>query len=702
MNQQGFHNVALSLKQFRRADLREFAAQLGDNPVDAIYVDPLPNNAILNTVLAPTTTFLLGRKGTGKSTVFARAQSELRNRHDLISAYVDVKALAELMDPGVATQAPEASGLTPDLIAEHLLKKGFLRQIVRELIAEIENVCERRSLWQKITGKGKKALAVKPELERLRTELGTNTLREEEIPVLQKVLVKREVRTGTETEDKVTAEVKGQISVAGATAGGSVGAGTLEKSLEDNKLYEEYSRVVMQVLPFRELIETISTLLEEADLKHVYAFFDDFSELSPYEQRLFVDVILTPLNNASNNRFKLKVAGYPGRVYLGRIDPSKIDLITLDFSSLYEAAEVQEMEKTAINYAERLILTRFRQFNVDFDEHFDQHYSREDYFRLLFEASFNVPRTMGALLDYCYRDRIAKGESINPQAIRLAARKHYETVQLAYFDTFSRFALEPFSNKLDRSNQQALLEMLASEARQVRRGIAEKKIGGTYFDGLSNPPVSHFLVSRTLEPMLVALEANFFISRYKHTRDKDGKDAIVFALSYGLVEAARLSWGYPPGREYRNYFVQRCFDYSKAIEGFLASKQTIRCDECGTSFPLEKRESFEFFKWHCPECRVGTCRIVYISSELTPEISAVRADQRLPPVELDIILTLGQEERAMRAGEIGALIDAAHQLVGHRTSKLRDLGLIDKRADGEGNQRSALTERAKALYLGRS
>lgn len=150
MDSTGFHNIAQSLKQYRRADLKEFSGQIGDNPIDAVYVDPLPKNAILNTVLAPTTTFLLGRKGTGKSTVFARAQSELRARADVISTYIDVKALAELLDAGDHSTIPEGAGLSPELIGEHLLKKGFLAQILKELVEEIDAVCEKEAFGKNL------------------------------------------------------------------------------------------------------------------------------------------------------------------------------------------------------------------------------------------------------------------------------------------------------------------------------------------------------------------------------------------------------------------------------------------------------------------------------------------------------------------------------------------------------------------------
>ena len=108
--------------------------------------------------------------------------------------------------------------------------------------------------------------------------------------------------------------------------------------------------------------------------------------------------------------------------------------------------------------------------------------------------------------------------------------------------------------------------------------------------------------------MFASLESHFLLSRYKDTRDKDANPVIVYALNYGLIEAHRLAWGYPEGRDYRNYFVQRCFDFTAAIHEFLASKQTIRCDHCEASFPLARKEAFELYKWQCPDCGEGVVR----------------------------------------------------------------------------------------------
>jgi len=260
--------------------------------------------------------------------------------------------------------------------------------------------------------------------------------------------------------------------------------------------------------------------------------------------------------------------------------------------------------------------------------------------------------------------------------------------------------LEPFENKLDRHNQEALLKVVLGQARDVRAGIVAGKIGGTYFSSLGGAiPTSHFLVSSRLAHVFHALESNFLISRYKNTRDKNGRPAVVFALYYGLTESERLSWGYPQGRDFRNYFVQRCFDYSTVVQGFLAANQTIRCAACRACFPLEQKASLELYKWRCPECGDGICSVVNLSDDFADEVASAKSDHMLEPIELSILEVLHGENRAMRAGEIGGLIDATHQMVGRRTSKLRDLKLVDKSSSEDGSMRSRLTNDAVTIYF---
>lgn len=700
MNSQKFARIAESLRQYRRAELGDFQEELGSRPIDTLYVDPLPGDAVLNSVLSSNTVFLLGRKGTGKSTIFARAQNALRQRQNILSTYVDVKSLYDVIDATqIPTQSPEEVDIDIGVHRAHMLRKTFLGKVLAELLKEIDSLCDDMSLWDRWLGKRKSLPELRKNLVNLRPRVKEASLEAQELPILQRITRRCRSRKQQELSETATVGASAEVSFTGAKAETHASLSDFDKTLDDSETYNEYSDVVLRSFPFDEILAEIRDLLFESGLKRLIVFFDDFSELGFLDQRLFVDVILAPLNNSSNEAVKLKIAGYPGRVYYGRIDATKVDTINLDFSALYEDAEVQSMERSAIEYATRLLETRFKAFGESISDYFESRTPLDQHMRLIFETTFNVPRLIGALLHTCYLDRVSKDLPITQASIRLAARKCYETTILQYFDRMNRFALEPFENKLDRHNQQQLLKCVVQEARSVRNRISDRSVGGTYFNTLRNPPTSHFIISATLGNIFQSLESNFLLSKYKDTRDKNGKAVTVYALYYGLTESERLVWGYPAGREFRNYFVQRCFDFTAPIHEFLSQNQTIRCDNCGKCHPLEQKDSFELYKWRCPECD-GICSVVNLASDFPSEVEQLEDDLMLDQVELEILNTLNTEAKSMRAGEVSVLIDVTYQLVGKRTSKLQDMDfVIKRRSDDDGRMRSKITDRAKDIYF---
>lgn len=437
-------------------------------------------------------------------------------------------------------------------------------------------------------------------------------------------------------------------------------------------------------------------------MRRLVVFFDDFSELTWLNQRLFVDVILAPLNNASGENVKVKVAAYPGRVYYGTIDPGKIDTVNLDFDVLYKNQDLQATEAAAVDYTTRLLEQRFHAFQLEISEYLDRALSLSEFMRLMFETTFNVPRLMGYILHYCYLDRVSQGLPITASAVRLASQKYYEQILLKYFDRMNRYALEPFERKLDRQNQYDLLRTIIDEAKSIRRKITAGEIGGEYFKGLRNPPVSHFAVSPSLEAVLASLEMNFLLSKYHSLRDKDRNEVSIYALHYGLTEAERLGWGNPRERRVdRNYFIQRSFNFSATIHQFLSKRQTIRCPDCHASFGIDEQKNLERYDWLCPECRSGTCAIVNVGDSISVQLEDLDKAIMLPLIDLDILSTLEQEQRSMRAGEIAALIDTDYRWVGRKTSKLRDSGLV-KKEEINGAMRNSITHKAESVYFGRN
>ncbi|WP_429128741.1 hypothetical protein [Aeromonas veronii] len=700
MEKKKFSRVTESLRKFQRAELKEFEDELGQKPVDRVYVDPLDDNAVLDTVLSGNTTFLFGRKGTGKSTIIARAQSELRKKQNSLSVYLDVKSIYEASQTSdVISRLSENHDFLFDVMQPHLLRKAFLIETFSKLIDELESICKNTSMIDRFLCRHFKYEDLKLEIDNLKAQVRDGALNEAELPILQMIEkeVKKRHQHGITNNDNI------QFGADLSTEKGSVHLGIktedLEEVLDDDEVYEKYTKAILRTFPYQEFIKKLSNLLDELSFSNLVIFFDDFSELAWIEQRLFVDIILAPLNNTSDEKIKLKVAAYPGRSYFGNIDPGKIDILNLDFYNLYKSSDVQTMEQKAVDYTRRLLENRFSAFGIKPQDYFSQATQLNEYYELIFQVSFNVPRLMGHILHFCYLDQISRGEKITLQSLRLASRKYYENVLSQYFDRKNRYATEPFSRKLDRHNQQVLLNKITNEAKTLKTKISTGDIGGSYFEGLSNPPVSHFTIYPTLEPMLASLELNFLVTKYHEMRDKSGNDVSVFCLNYGLCENERLPWGYPKGRrDDRSYFVQRCFSYNSVIHQFLASTQTIKCDECNATYPIEEKEKIEYFDWLCKECKQGRCKVVSLSDEYIRELEKLNDELRLEEVELDILEVLNSEGREMRAGEVSALIDTSHQLVGRRTAKLKDNNLVEKESRNNVTL-NKITARAKEIYF---
>ncbi len=262
------------------------------------------------------------------------------------------------------------------------------------------------NLWERFTGGKRKYDQILSSLEKMAEKIAVTELRQEEIPILafiegkNRVREQQKQRTGSSIGAGARASAKDiELSVSGSMD-------ELEEALCDQELYTKYSDAVLRSFPFADLLAEIRSLLEGLGVRRLVIFLDDFSELAWINQQLFVDIILAPLNNSSYESIKLKIAAYPGRIYYGRIDPSKVDTLSLDFAVLYKSLDIQTAEQTAIDYTTRLLRKRFEVFGENLEEYFEPNTDISEYMRLLFETTFNVPRLMGYVLHYCYLDRV--------------------------------------------------------------------------------------------------------------------------------------------------------------------------------------------------------------------------------------------------------------------------------------------------------
>ena len=160
---------------------------------------------------------------------------------------------------------------------------------------------------------------------------------EHEIPILQFISNKSRSNDQYRSKDGFSISPDVQSNPAFSSVKINTQISRSDEALTGDETFKEYTDVLLRSFPFSDIIEQITYFLDEAGFSKLYVFFDDYSELSWYNQRVFVDVVLSPLNNNSNEKVKIKVAAYPGRIYYGKIDPSKIDTIYLDFFNLYRS-----------------------------------------------------------------------------------------------------------------------------------------------------------------------------------------------------------------------------------------------------------------------------------------------------------------------------------------------------------------------------
>jgi len=667
----GFADAAQSLKLYRRAELLD---QLDRPLVSQLYVDPLPNDAVLSAMLRPNTTFLIGRKGTGKSTVFQRAQHEIRQQRRAVSAYVDIKTVFEsaAVDPALLARASDDENALPEeQVGRILLYSAFIRTVLSEVRSELKKQVHATFLGKIRAKLGRGRSHVFEALD----ELIDNAGKADFADITGVEGSDRKDKRGLKTSDS---------SITKASASGSLGAQGLsadvkaenvaEQSRVNNQEYESsYSRVLIRTLNITGIIEELQSLLKTIEVTNLFIFIDDFSELPEAAMRAFVDTVLAPLNNWSHELVKFKVAAYPGRLYYGRLDPLKMDEIYLDLFKLYGSNDVGTMEEKGINFTERLLENRI------------QHYCKSPFSgycgpaltevtRHLFFASLGNPRTLGHILFNLQESHVAYGKPITTRAVRDASIKFYDE-KIEPFFGMQKFRQEAFAERSSAFSLKELLEDVVTRARELR-GYE----GSTLFLNIpGQPPTSHFHVVSELDDLLSTLELNFFLTKYFEMKDRDSRKVSIYALNYGLCNRYSIEFGRPIGRrEFRLYFVERIFDFTNILRGYLQRNQEIKCKACGEIYGIDKLPNLSMYEMLCPKCRSGICEVINLSKRYGDVLSSIQPELLLPQIELGFLETLHTEARDMLAREIAEELDCSYQLVGRRGRIMEQRGLIDR------------------------
>ena len=684
----GFAEVAQSLKLARRAELVDEAT--GKTLINDLYVDPLPHNAVLTSVLKPNTTFLIGRKGTGKSTIFQKAQASIRLKNKVASTYLDIKTLFEESQGDhsfLSKLDDEKMAMSPESISRLLLYRSFLFSLISGIRDELKRKLK-ESFWEQIKESFSGSIEdLFADFDSLLDEANDSKL----VSIVGAIAIAaKDKTTKAKTKDK-------GFSVKGSASGISAEADFASRHSTSSEDERQFSDILLKTFSLKTLLLSLKDILESASIRHLFVFIDDFSELPEEAMRIVVDSLIAPLNNWSEEYIKFKIAAYPNRIYYGQIDKTKIDEVYLDLFQLYGTSDVATMEDKATEFVTRLLTSRVENFCGCKPEAFFLS-NGEDLWRTLFFASMGNPRTLGYLLSFIQESTIIYGKKIGIRSVRDAAQRFYEEKLLPYFD-MNKFLHESFTERSSIFSLKELLEKIVTRARELR----SNKESHVMRDIIGQPPTSHFHVVRDLEQLFNTLELNFFLNKYFEMSDRAGRRISVYALNYGLCQKFSIEFGRPKGkREFRLYFVERIFDYSGLVRKHVDDNQEIKCDRCGTLFGMDALPTLKQYGMLCPKCKEGTCTVINLSRKYEEALKAVNENLLLRPTELGILKTLKFEERPLYAGEIAGELDCSYQLIGKRAKTLSQLGLVKRDKNDENRREFSITRQAMKTYFSKS
>lgn len=414
-NRDEFYNVADSLKRFKRAEIKDAQER---SLIDTLYTDLLPENQVYKMILSDNTTFLIGRKGTGKSTIILRLESEYRRRDDYLPCYIDTKTVFESTRSDYQNLDYLKGKIPSDALEKYLVERAFVQSILKAIIKELDIKADSYiSKFANLFGLSK-TNNVKQLISALTSKINNNEhLKSIEIPVINEYVhsisnVDEAENASTKTQSDAlkfgasTRDINANLNTSGSNS-------TSDKAKKVETWEKKFSGALLKVFQIKDVIDEIKLILQTLKLKKLVVFLDDFSEVDEKTIKNFVDVVLAPLNNWGDEFICFKIAAYPNRVHYGDIDIGKVDVIDLDFYNLYSNYDKNTMESLSLDFTKRLIDTRIKHYSTCAIEDFFEINSSnniDSYMELLFKSSMNVPRTIGYILFYCHQTHISVGK----------------------------------------------------------------------------------------------------------------------------------------------------------------------------------------------------------------------------------------------------------------------------------------------------
>jgi len=685
-----FLNLTDSLSKYRRAELRD---EDNNNLIEDLYVDPLENDLILKSMLKNNTTLLIGRKGTGKSTIINRFQHEVRKTDNKLSLYIDVKALFEQSKKTTFNKVISENSLSKESIERLNLYIIFIEKIFEEIKKEIKKGLFKNPIIKFVTRQGITQQEFKMKLDKLFEEVNQASFLDS---TSEKSMNQKNIYKSTENNN---GSVSGELSIEKQGLKSELS----ESNTTENVSSKEFAQILTRYFDIIGFMNKLKDSLQDVNIEGVFICLDDMSEIDKDSMEVFTDFIVGPLNNLSDEYFKFKISLYPGRDFLPSIDRQKVKTYTLDYYDLYSIGNTEKVEELAIKYTKRLIEKRFKYFygdDVNLADYFDisNNMGMGEYYKLLFQISTNVPRIMGKILEIALQKTNSLEKKISKKILQESAKQHYKN-DIEFVLTKSEYIeYKSYEESFEQYHLLELLNRIIDKAIQNKKhiGVSNAKIFELYTTNTA--PSNYLYVSEEMENVLKTLEFNFFITKYSQQKDKDSSDISVFSLNYGLCIDNNIIVDEKSDRKFR---IERVFDFNKLIADWMNSSKELVCSECNKRYDIEQKDIFIKHGFPCPSCQ-GNVELKPIIDKKVQE--KIERNLKIPKKEYEIVNALNIKS-PLTASELGDELDRAYQSINHYTgqnskSKIKHYGFFI-REEQKGKPYFSISESGRLFLNGK-
>ncbi|AWE08882.1 hypothetical protein DCE79_16695 [Lysinibacillus sp. 2017] len=650
-----------SLQKSGRPDIQEN----GKSIVKDLYVDLFNDDYVLRQAKDENHTLFLGRRGTGKSTIFMSAEKEIDSTKNLFSVYINLQTCIEELE------SIDTTDKLKEILQKDMMYKNFLTAIFEKMKEKCTSLFSSKRVFNELFSKIENGEYIDPEFRR-------------KIETVKKQL--------EQTNKKVAVDTNLEEVISGSLLQGN---GEYEK-IKSDEITETFTKNEIRIFSVHNILKEFTKILKSKGKDKVYLFLDDFSELSKENQKVIVDSLIAPIISSYNDSFVIKLAGYPTRTYLGNIDSTKLPVISLDFYDAFGplSSTYDKVESTTINYVQRTLEKRLKYYvnqDIELDDIFDTGTeSLNEYLTMLFYISSGIPRALGFILNYCMLSSISKGKKIQIVDLENASLSYFNRNILPDFKNDIRYKQSFYDDEegmITQLIQNKFADEIVETQYQTKRDIVKlytnnkSKLKKIFIDTIESKsratsalwvPTSHFSIRTNNDKLLKTLELYFIVTKFNEgsPKEADGSKISYFGLNYGFCMEKKIDYGRPKLRNRYDYWRQPEFDLDEFINNFFRKSKTNICEKCSYEFDDQDLIIIEKHG-RCVNCgQKITLRAKDEYVSLQKELQEKWKNESLPDVCMNILRTLFNENSPMTAKQLGDVLDKHHLAITKAIEKI--------------------------------